>query len=478
MKWISIALLIVGKVTCCFSQNYQAVHGSPYSASLNVNNNPASIVNTPLSWDITLFGTQLKSITNTFTIRNYSLISNPAKSIYSINEGNYARYSHLNFNTNLLNARFALSRTKAIAFGLNLRGYGHLHTDAYNYIDTIKDINNFLLTNTDGVNYNGRFKTSSWIEVFGSYGQTIWNDEYSRLNAGISVKVNRGLSGAFANLKNITVQKNIDTINVGYEVLSGAIDYGYSSNFDRWQKEQSNSSNINDFINVTQAGASIDIGIEYLVKTQAVSSFNNEDDGYYEYEWKIGLSLLDLGRTVYRYGNKSRIASDPVVNATSVSIEDKFDELEDFAAFNDSLATLVRIFNGYNGRYNIVHPARIVMNVDKYLQNDFYLNGELSVDLSRLAGSNRLYVRDLGFLALTPRWETKRWGIFLPLQLTHQNKFWIGAAFKAGPLLFGVHNLANLVAKNKMQNGGGYLALVIRSGTLTSASRYKNMDCP
>ena len=39
-----------------------------------------------------------------------------------------------------------------------------------------------------------------------------------------------------------------------------------------------------------------------------------------------------------------------------------------------------------------------------------------------------------------------------------------GEVVKAGPLLFGIHNWANVFTKNSLQNGGGYIALVIRPG--------------
>ncbi len=478
MKWIPTVLLFLGTSLQSFSQNYHAIHGSSYVASLNVNNNPASILNSPYAWDIALFGTQVKSISNAFTIYKYSLLSNPANSEYAVNNGQYARYSYINFNTNLLNARFALSRTKGLAFGINLRGYGHLDTDPYNYIDTIRDINNFLQINDNRTRYDGDFKSSSWIELYGTYSQTLWDDYRGRLNGGVTLKVSRGISGAFARFEDVTVQKDITPVRTNYLLQSGGVGYGYSSNFDRWQDEKSTSQNIQDFIRFTEGGASLDFGLEYLVKTQAVTSFNDEDDGYYEYEWKISLSLMDIGRSVYKYGTRSRIATNPVSNVTSISLEEKFRNLDDVDQFNDSLATLVNSFAAYNGRFNIIHPARMILNVDRYLVNDFYINGELSLNLSPLAGEKRLYVNELNLLTVTPRWETKRRGAYLPVQVTHGGKFWVGGAFRVGPVLFGVHNLANIFAKNKMQNGGGYLAIIIRSGKKNQPRDYDKVNCP
>ncbi len=40
------------------AQNYHAMEGSPFAGSLGVANNPASIVNTPYPWDVTLFSFQ------------------------------------------------------------------------------------------------------------------------------------------------------------------------------------------------------------------------------------------------------------------------------------------------------------------------------------------------------------------------------------------------------------------------------------
>jgi hypothetical protein len=68
-------------------------------------------------------------------------------------------------------------------------------------------------------------------------------------------------------------------------------------------------------------------------------------------------------------------------------------------------------------------------------------------------------------------------------------QFWIGGAFKAGPLLLGIHNLANVFLKNSTQNGGFYLAITLRPGSSHDKSsgdddqklsrrERKKLDCP
>jgi hypothetical protein len=44
--------------------------------------------------------------------------------------------------------------------------------------------------------------------------------------------------------------------------------------------------------------------------------------------------------------------------------------------------------------------------------------------------------------------------------------------------LLGVHNWATVFSKNKMQNGGAYIALIIRPGSSSSEREDKRLSCP
>ena len=461
------------------AQNYHAVQGSSFAGSLGVSNNPASIVNTPYPWDIDLFSIQLKSATNTFTIHNYSLISSAKKTTVSTNEGNYKRYADINFNINLLNARFALNRKQAIAFGVNMRGYGRLKTSPYNYNDTLQFIRQFFSINDINTSYSGNFISSSWLEAFATYSQTVWEGAQGRLNAGITVKAMRGISGAFAQLQNGSVTLDDNGISQVYTLKTVSAGYGYSYNYDSWQDSKSATQNIKDFVANSRGGFSVDLGFEYLVKSQALTTYFDDDD-YYDYNWKIGVSLLDLGRNQYRYGNKSRSIAAPAANVTDAALDQKFDSsITSFQNLNDSLATIVNGFSQIGGKFKVQNPTRLVVNVDRPLGNDFYMNGELSINLSSaLSNAKKFYVEGLSLLTFTPRWETKRWGVYLPIQYDVEGQFWIGGAFKAGPLLLGIHNWANIFSKNKMQNGGGYIAIVIRPSRMTKKKTDKRLECP
>ncbi|HEX9510859.1 MAG TPA: hypothetical protein VF939_10265 [Puia sp.] len=461
------------------AQDYHAIEGSPFAGSLGVANNPASILMTPYPWDITVFSLQLKTATNAVTFHNLSLLSPGGNSQYSWDEGNKKRYANFNFNLHLLNVRLALSKKVGIAFGANIRGYGVARTGVANYNDSLQNMNQFFNINGN-TNYNINMASSSWLEAFLTYSRTLWDNEVSRLNAGITLKAMRGLSGAFAQLNGGSVERSVSGTQTIYLLNAGNARYGYSSNYDRWYKGQSTMQNLNSFLSKTRNGAALDLGVEYLVKTQAVTNYSNEAAAYWDYEWKIGVSLLDIGRNTYAFGSQSRTASNPKSNVSDSALNAKFGNVGSLARFNDSLATIVNNISGLSGAFNIWNPTRLVINVDRPLQGHFAINANLSLNLS---GSNSgkgksFFVTEMNLLNLTPRWETKRLGAYLPIQVTTDGKFWIGGAVKAGPLLLGVHNWANVFLKNKIQNGGFYMALIIRPGSTFAEKEDKKYDCP
>ena len=477
VQWGLPAVLMLLIHTEVSAQNYYAIQGSNYAGSLGIGNNPASIVNTPYSWDIDVFSLQVKNATNAVTVRNYSLLSSPRKSQYSFNQGDYRRWAYNDFNINLLNSRFAINRKQAFGFGINLRGYSQASTGPYNFIDSLKTTGDFF----DLSNYNrklyGDFLHGSWIEVFATWGQTIWDRYDSRLNAGITARVSRGISGAYANVQNGSAVQTVHGNSYVYTMQDISAEYGYSHNYDLWQKQKSTSQNLHDFISNTNGGASFDLGVEYLIKSNQTPSVFDAEEEYYDYDWKIGLSLLDVGFNQYKYGKESRTISGFQDNITDSVIDEKFLHIKKLQEFNNNLPGVVKNIQQPVGEFRVVNPARMVLNVDRYLFDAFYVNGNLSVNLSSLSGA-QWHVTELNMLTVTPRWETKRWGIYMPVQYNTKDKLWIGGAFKIGPLLLGIHNWANVFAKNKMQNGGGYIALVIRAGKSRENRTDKKYDCP
>ena len=472
-------VLIAGLIFACpcRAQDYHAIEGSPQAGAIGAANNPASIVNVSYPWDITLLSLEEKNTTNAITLHNFGYLTRDTLR-YSWNNGRFARYAAFSFNMHLLNARLAIGRKQAICFGANVRGYGVVRTGPAGYNDTLQNMNEFFNLN-DGTIYDGNMVTSSWIEGFLTYSRTLIDNAWGRLNGGITARAMRGISGAYAQLAGGSVDRNVpvgSTLTV-YNLAAGSGRYGYSSNYDYWKSSHGAVRNLTDFLGHTKPGAAFDVGVEYLVKSQEVTLYD-QGDPYYDYDWKIGVSILDVGFNRYRYGSQSRVLGDPRTDVTDSALNQKFARINSVAGFNDSMATIVNAFRSIQGNFNVWNPTRLVINIDRPLPDHFAVNANLMVNFGGPVSRRRLSVREITLLAVTPRWEVKQLGAYLPVQVTTNGRVWVGGAFKAGPLLMGIDNWANLFTKTKMANGGIYMALVIRPGRGFSFKEPKEYTCP
>jgi hypothetical protein len=440
------------------AQNYQAINGSSYAGSLSAQNNPASIVQVSFSWDITPFAVQTKQATNAFVINNFSLLSPSSNAKLVGKNGTAKRFVFTNQNIRLLNTRINLNNVSAIAFGVNIRSYVYATTSQVNWQDTTQRLQDFMKINSAHLPLSGESRGSAWAEIYGTYARTIYSDERRILTAGLTLKINRALAGEYVSATGLSYIPAGNT--AGYQVTGGNVQYGYSSNFDEIDSNRSSSANTKSFFQHTMAGISADAGLEYIL----LDDDAQEDGGGLSYKTKIGISMMDVGRNKFRYSSRSSNAAGIKPNMSDTTVSNAFLNLNSVDDFNNGLKTVAATFTTFEGLFNVYQPARIIVNVDQHLSNNFYLNGELTLPVFSLVPRPIRYIKDMNLLAVTPRWETKTWGAYLPVQLNNQKQLWMGAAFKAGPLLLGTHNISNIFSKNKIQSGGFYLALTIRPG--------------
>lgn len=477
MKKIVFASVFFCLFNISRAQNYQAVHGSPYAGSLGIYNNPASGIHSYYNWDITLFSVQSKSSSNGFSSTK-PLIKLPKANIY-LSNGDKQRFLHLSQDIRVLNARFKLNQRKAIAFGFNTRNYIHIKSKAFKFIDTISSLNSFLQYNRPPPSLGGKIVNSTWAELYASYSQIIRSTNTDQLSAGITLKALRGVSGIYLQVDRM---RFTETTQPGspptFVVTDPNGKYGYSSNYDKLQNNNSSNKNVNDFLSYTQGSLGVDLGVEYLLKNDYPPQYDDVEK--LEYSWKIGVSILDLGRNFFKHGKYSRQFNGVLTDVSESELENKFSSPNNIQDFYDSLQTVVQQLQQPGPAFYIWQPTRLVVNIDRPIQDNFFINGELSINFFSTQNTKRLHTRELNLLTITPRWETSLLGVYLPVQLNTQGQLWVGSAFKAGPLLIGIHDWRWLFSKNKVFNGGAYLALVVRNFFSSSekAKRIKNIDCP
>jgi hypothetical protein len=445
------------------AQSYNAIHGSAYFGSLNVYNNPAGMHNNPFKWDITGVAVQAKGVSNAVLINNFSLLGNYSNATAKLSEGYFARRAHATADVHLLNARYAFAPNQAIGFGINLRNQVHLSTSSYNYNANVKTGNDFFNINRATTSLNANFTTSSWLEIYGSYSRTLWESEAARLSGGVSLKLLRGLSAYYARLRNITFRAE-DPLN-DFIITGGKAEYGYSINYDRTGGGQTAKENFKSFMKPARSFVGLDLGVEYMTwgnDYDGPISYAAEESDAQGYDMKIGIALLDIGKNNFTYGVESRKLEGVTDKLGDELLTGPFPAVGTVDAFNDSVRRYIVNVEEPSGTFGIALPTRLVVNVDKRVVKDVYVNGELSLNLFTTSGDRALATRELNLLTVTPRWEKRLLGIYLPVQYTTEGQLWVGAALRVGPLLAGIHNLRNMNMNNQSPNGGAYVALTFR----------------
>jgi len=473
-----VAILVVSAICLehSFGQQYQAVHGSNFAGSLGVMNNPASALSSPLPWDITVLGLQLKNSTNFFYIENYNPTGKDPQLAAWIQNGEYKRRLNTQFNMNLLNARIRTSNRSAVSFGMNIRSASLGGSSTYNFIDTILEPNTFLKVNMNNQPLEGFVMSSTWAEAYGSLALNLLDKKGFLWNAGATIKTNMGLAGIHAAVSNGQFKEYVRPVYNLYEVTTVDLNYGYSANLDFWDPAASTQSNLKRYKSQSIGGMSLDLGMEWIIKDQRnIELFNNRSQ--YNYTWKFGLSLLDFGYANYKYGLESVTTSGVKPNINGIALVRKFDStITGLDVLNDSIQTVVGQFNAQTGEFRIHHPTRLVVNIDRQITDLIYINAELTIPVqARPAGS--MQTRDLNLLTITPRRENQKYGVYLPISITRDGSFWIGAAVKAGPVLFGFHRVP-IGTSTSYQNGGAYLAYTISPSEKLRKPKGKIIKCP
>lgn len=443
-----------------FAQNYHAINGSIYAGSLAPAANPASALFVPYTWDITPLAVQFKQSTNAFTLNGMSFLSPSGNATVENTYGIKKRFFFANQDLRLLNARIKLNDRSAIAFGFNAKSYSYGTSGKSDYQDTTISLADFQRINLPYLPQSFEGAGAAWSELYASYTRTIIDDGYRIINAAVTVKYNRSLAGAYVIGSNINYVPDTDTSNAnGFLLTAGSLQYGYSSNLDQVNSGNSFNDNRRALFQNARTSIGADVGIEYIFP----STDEKDDDDYYAYKAKVGIAVMDIGGHRFGHSSKSRAGSAVKLGINDTILENKFRNVQDIDGFNDSLATIANNLVSLPGDFVVYAPTRLVINIDRRLQENIYLNAELTLPLIRLA-KNTLIIKDINLLTLTPRWENRTFGAYLPLLVNMRKQVWVGGAFRAGPVLLGIHNLANVFSKNSMQNGGMYLAFTIRPG--------------
>lgn len=455
LRPLLILIISVCNLYVLVAQSYHATHGSPFGGAALSFQNPGSIVNHAFKKDLIIGGFQAQAQTNAV-----DFLKNPQTGQRELiaREGTFARVGDMAVDFNLFNLLYKINNRQAFSAGFRFRTLTHFQTSPYTFIDTVSNFKEFLSTNESNAYLDGDVLHSGWAEFNFSYAHVIQQTEQSRWSIGGTMHIQFGLSAVAGGAQQLTYNRTLTPQGRLYELQQGGAYFAYHRGYD-WLDENTFSSTLgaaNGYRKQSKNNIGLSFGTEYLIKKDAEEAW-----GPLNYNWKFGISLLDIGSNAFEPNRHASTFNRPRPGINDEILSRRFEELTSSRRLRDSLATVFTSTTNIDSTMRISHPTRLVVQIDKALGNNLYINANWLAQFNQRQFFPFLRTRELHHLTITPRWETINWGVFAPIQVTTQQQVWAGLAVKAGPLILGIHNIKNLFDSKEIQ-GGGYLLLRIQ----------------
>jgi hypothetical protein len=496
----SASLLFILISSNTHAQQWLGVTGSNYAGTQSVYNNPANLSDSRYKLYVNLVANDI-FLSNNYEGWNapYSilqLLTNSASNDYRNKSGIIIfKNSYYDINTdgepyhlNLINdlrgpsVLFTLNNKRAIGILTRIRTGVNLSNVSLPLANLIRlGTDTLLLKNQDFKLSGTSLNMNSYAELGLSYSQILKDEDEDFVKIGITVKRVVGIYNAHINIQ----EADYDIVNDPAEPKKQLLrintlkaNYGYTR-----EGAYKNASPSFGWVFGNQSAGSgwgVDLGIVYEYRPELRKYAYREkgvqklDPSKNKYEFRLGVSILDIGGINYKNPNYVRNweanASNVIFNSTDVSRVEGSDDA--FSRINTKIGS--GDLNSLNN-FTSSLPTVLQVNFDYHLRDKFYVN---SLWVQGLRGSQSIGMKMPSSLSVTPRWESKWIEVAMPFALLdNYNTFTFGLATRLGPLFFGTDNLGTFLNINHPRGADLYFGLSVpifnRPPTLPNACFYE-----
>ncbi|MFD0796005.1 DUF5723 family protein [Maribacter chungangensis] len=431
------ALILFFCVNFGFSQSYMGYTMDNFSGIHNTIHNPANLADSRTKWEFNLFsasGTLSTDYTN-LTLGNISNLLGDSGfdglERFASDQNNFLLDADvvgpsLQFSLNEKSGLALVTRVRAISNFNNVNGA--LFESIYDGFPTSSFA--FEQNNLD-------FATHAWGEVGLSYGRVFLANPNHVFKGGITLKYLLG-GGA--------VQGGSNTLTGNFNDATGQVrldgDISYALTID-------DGTTSIDYFEELAPGFGADIGFVYEFRNakSIAPSNNNNPRAFNQYKLKVGLSILDLGSINYTGTEVTEYTINANVNAQELE-NDFIDIIEDNATATSTLQDV---------KWSL--PTTLQLNLDYSVTPKLYINlnvGQGMVNKNEFFNNNRL-----NLITLTPRFESRVFGAYLPISHSSLSNTAIGLGLRLGPLTLGSSSVVSNLMGSKSQLAHLFLGLKI-----------------
>ncbi|MBS3914473.1 MAG: hypothetical protein KG003_08235 [Bacteroidetes bacterium] len=456
---LGLLLLISGRLS---AQHFGPIANGYYSGIHAAKINPALTAYTPYKWHLNLVGIWA-NVNN-----NYLSLHLPYSAYKYINNGMAPQYKDENgnpkFDTSWLHEHIN-NRNKHAAAGAMLYGPSFtikikrwhlgLVTDAtglarisglsenlahafYKELDSARGAFQYFYwdKNNNVQIHKTTLSTNAWISAGANVSYSLpmaWKKE---LMFGATIKKVWGMGGNYLQYDNMTLhQVGPDSIT-----LSGT-NVRYSEYYNNGK------------------GMGLDFGIAYVYHKPEYRQQGGYSDKHTRYLWKLGLSVLDIGKIRYKDAYYTTIVNNNTIGWNIRNDQNKFQNQGNGVGVADNVLNELPNMKHVNRKEIIGLPTRIAFTADYQIMPDLYLN---TTWVQSLRSRYSVHARHQSYVMLAPRYEREFFEFSLPVFLEYDYRsLRAGASLRMGWFYIGSNSVVSMLYTRALRDADVYMGITI-----------------
>ncbi len=463
-KHVLILFVIISIAKLNFAQQFIGLGTGNYGGVTSLSLNPSSIADSRHKFDINLFSINSYFDNNLVDIKRDAMyrglfFKEPYKSDYAAVRRDLLSLQSLPANQRVnglvetriqapLSAMITTGKRSAIGITFQSRAGFQTYNMARNTAQLLyEELNNPQLHGIMEDNSGIETNYLRWQEVGFTYARVLINSGVHFLKAGVTGKWLMGQAGAYIQSDNANVTFNSQT---ELSLQSPLIKY--------YRSEQADINQFNNntfFKDIEDHGFGWDAGITYefrgnFDKFEYVGA-DNEMLGRRDmnkYSFRLAAAIMDAGSVQFA---KMPLTNDHSANFSNWNFAGV--KAHNFSDFDTAYAKQVIYASGTDVNFRIAMPTALSANVDIRVHKGFYINAAMYRPLSSFNKNTQSSLRPIEWFAITPRFESRAFGIYVPVTMTNLHKRTdVGLTLRAGPLFIGSNNLGSYLFNDKLPN--------------------------
>ncbi len=187
------------------------------------------------------------------------------------------------------------------------------------------------------------------------------------------------------------------------------------------------------------SGFGADIGFVYEFRPNHAAyrlDSNRQMKDRNKYKLKAGIALLDIGSLKYKSDPQRTGTYDIDITGTErLYLNELSDaDIDDFNSFFQSKPEYFTPVGGAGGDYKVSLPSTVQLDVDYHLHRGFYASLAAQIPINKDEAFNSRYYSSF---TLTPRYEGRAIGVYVPLNQNSLTGFNAGVSFRLGNMFIG-----------------------------------------